>query len=60
MCPSSVAPLLERYDTDPKNGEIDKSEVITAIRDYLRATPSDPDATSKADVIKLIRLFIRG
>jgi len=47
-------PLVVRYDAD-KDGAIGKSEVIQAIRDYLRA--GDP---TKADVIKLIRLYLRG
>ena len=50
--------LLDRYDVD-KDG-LEKSEVITAIRDYIRADIGDPNAISKADVIRLIRIFIRS
>ncbi len=44
-------PLVDRYDVDGDG--IEKSEVIAAIRNY-RADPTD---TSKADVIRLIRLY---
>ena len=46
-------PLLVKYDTDPTNGRIDRSEVITAIRDYF----ADPVSFPRADVIKVIRLY---
>ena len=49
-------PLVIRYDTNPKNGMIDKSEVIAAINDYLFG--EGDDAISKADVIKLINLYL--
>ena len=50
--------LLERYDTDVNgvSGEIDKSEVIAAINDYL----FEDDVLSKADVIALINLYLFG
>ncbi len=48
-------PLVVRYDVMPKNGEIDKAEVINAINDYL---DEGQDAPSKADVIKLINLYL--
>ncbi len=44
-------PLVTRYDAD-KSGEIEKSEVITAINDYLFGTGDD--TISKADVIAVI------
>ena len=46
--------LIDRYDTDPANGMIDRSEVIAAIRSYLGG---DPDVT-RNDVIALIRLYL--
>ena len=50
-------PLIVRYDTDPRNGQIDKSEVITAINDYLFG---EVGIISKADVIRLINLYLFG
>ena len=50
-------PLVIRYDTNPENGMIDKSEVIAAINEYLDA---GADAPSKADVIRLINLYLDG
>ena len=47
-------PLVNRYDAN-KNGEIEKSEVITAINEYLDGAEGAP---SKADVIKLINLYL--
>ena len=47
-------PLVNRYDANG-NGEIEKSEVITAINEYL---DGDAGAPSKADVIKLINLYL--
>ena len=49
--------LIERYDTNGTPG-IQRDEVITAIRDYLSGTGDD--APSRADVIKLIRLYLFG
>ena len=51
------AALIARYDTNPQNGMIDRSEVIAAIRDYL---DGEVDAPSRADVIQLIRLYLDG
>ena len=51
-------PLLVRYDTNPSNGQIDKSEVIAAINDYLFG--EGDAAISKADVIRLINLYLFG
>ena len=50
-------PLVARYDAN-NNGEIEKSEVITAINDYLFGTGAD--APSKAAVIELINLYLFG
>ena len=46
--------LLARYDADG-NGEIDKSEVITAINDYLDGGEGAP---TKSEVIRLINLYL--
>ena len=54
---SSGDPLVARYDAN-KNGKIEKSEVITAINEYLFGTGAD--VPSKADVIKLINLYLFG
>ena len=48
--------LMERYDTN-KDGEIQKSEVISAINDYLFG---EVGIISKADVIRLINLYLFG
>ena len=50
--------LLDRYDTDPDgvSGEIDKSEVIMAINDYLYGVGDA--AITKADVIEVINLYL--
>ena len=53
-----VDPVVGRYDTNGDNGEIQKSEVITAINDYLFGTGDD--APSKAEVITLINLYLFG
>ena len=50
--------LVDKYDVD--NDGIEKSEVLTAIRDYIRADIGDPSAISKADVLRLIRIYIRS
>ncbi len=49
-------PLILRYD-DNSNGEIEKSEVITAINDYLDEVANAP---TKAEVIRLINLYLYG
>ena len=48
--------LLDRFDTDPDgvSGEIDKSEVIMAINDYL----DDIGGVTKKDVIDVINLYL--
>ena len=46
--------LLGRYDAD-NNGAIEKSEVITAIDDYLDGGDGAP---TKAEVIDLIDLYL--
>ena len=48
--------LLAEYDANG-NGQIDKSEVITAINDYLFG---EVGIISKADVIRLINLYLFG
>ena len=50
-------PLIARYDAN-QNGTIDRSEVIAAIRDYLFGRGDE--AISKAEVIKLINLYLDG
>ena len=45
--------LLERFDTDV-NGEIDKSEVIMAINDYL----DEIEGVTKKDVLDVINLYL--
>ena len=50
-------PLVIRYDINPRNGMIDKSEVIAAINEYLDAGAAAP---SKAEVIRLINLYLDG
>ena len=49
--------LLDRYDTDDSgvSGEIDRSEVIMAINDYLF-----DETISRADVIAVINLYLFG
>ena len=51
-------PLVVRYDTNPKNNEIDKAEVIAGIEDFLFGTGNQ--SLEKADVIKLIEYFLFG
>ena len=50
-------PLVDRYDAN-NNGQIDRSEVIKAINDYLFG--GEGDTISRADVIKLINLYLFG
>ena len=50
---TDVVGLLERFDTDV-NGEIDKSEVIMAINDYL----DDIGGVTKKDVMDVINLYL--
>ena len=45
--------LLDRYDTNDNN-QIDKSEAVAAIRDYIAGH------ITKADVVEIIRLYITG
>ena len=53
---TSGDPLITRYDAD-KNGQIDRSEVIKAINDYLF---DEGDPITRAEVIKLINLYLFG
>ena len=55
FCPGD--PLINKYDTN-RNGQIDRSEVIRAINDYLFGTGAD--ALTRADVIRLINLYLSG
>ena len=50
-------PLVTRYDAN-NNGQIDRSEVIRAINDYLFG--GEGDTISRADVIKVINLYLFG
>ena len=54
--PVTGGTLLERFDTDVDgvSGEIDKSEVIMAINDYL----DDIGGATKKDVIDVINLYL--
>ena len=47
-------PLVARYDAD-NSGEIERSEVITAINEYL---DGGTDAPTRAEVIRLINLYL--
>ena len=53
-----VDPVVARYDTNG-DGEIQKSEVIAAINDYL-FPQAGVDPISKAEVIRLINLYLFG
>ena len=48
--------LLERYDTNPMNGQIDKSEVVDAIIAFV--TPGASNKPSKQDIVDLIVHFV--
>ena len=50
-------PLVSRYDAD-SSGDIDKTEVLTAINDYLFG--DSDEAISKPDVLRLINLYLFG
>ena len=52
-----LADLISRYDSNG-NGVIDRSEVITAINDYLFG--EGDEAISRSDVIQLINLYLFG
>ena len=54
MAADAGDPLVVKYDAN-SNDKIEKSEVITAINDYLDGVAGAP---SKADVIRLIDLYI--
>ena len=56
FCEEEEPTLLERFDTD-QNGEIDKDEVLGAIRDYLFGVEGD---VTKDDVLAVIRLYLFG
>ena len=50
-----VDPLVDKYDVNPKDGEIQRAEVFTAINDYLDGGAGAP---TRADVFKLIDLYL--
>ena len=50
--------LVDRYDVNPQNGQIDKPEVLAAINDYLFG--AGDEAISKPDVLRLINLYLFG
>ena len=51
-----VDPLVAKYDTDPQDGMIDRSEVLRAVNDYLFG--EGDDAISRAEVLTLINLYL--
>ena len=48
--------LLAKFDTNPQNGQIDKSEVVDAIIAFV--TPAAIDKPSKKDIVDLIVHFV--
>ena len=48
--------LLAKFDTNPQNGQIDKSEVVDAIIAFV--TPGASDKPSKRDIVDLIVHFV--
>ena len=48
-------PVVARYDINPKNGMVEKAEVIAAINDYLGG---EANAPTKAEVIRLINMYL--
>ena len=46
--------LMDRYDKNPQNGQIDREEVIEGIKDYFKDTP----LATRDDVVELIRLYL--
>ena len=48
--------LLAKFDTNPQNGQIDKSEVVDAIIAFV--TPGASDKPSKKDIVDLIVHFV--
>ena len=51
-----VADLLDKFDTNPQNGQIDKSEVVDAIIAFV--TPGASNKPSKKDIVDLIVHFV--
>ena len=51
-----LANLLDKFDTNPQNGQIDKSEVVDAIIAFV--TPGASDKPSKEDIVDLIVHFV--
>ena len=52
---ATVDPLVDKYDVNPKDGEIQRAEVFTVINDYLDGGAGAP---TRADVFKLIDLYL--
>ena len=50
-------PLKDKYDAND-NDEIERSEVFAAINDYLDGDAGAPGMRSRADVFKLIELYL--
>ena len=48
--------LLDKFDTNPQNGQIDKSEVVEAIIAFV--TPGASNKPSKQDIVDLIVHFV--
>ena len=48
--------LLDKFDTNPQNGQIDKGEVVDAIIAFV--TPGVSDKPSKKDIVDLIVHFV--
>ena len=49
---------MTRYDTNPRDGEIDKGEMLAGIDDYLFGTGAE--ALTKEKVLDLIDLYLFG
>ena len=48
--------LLDKFDTNPQNGQIDKGEVVDAIIAFV--TPGASNKPSKQDIVDLIVHFV--
>ena len=48
--------LLDKFDTNPQNGQIDKAEVVDAIIAFV--TPGASNKPSKEDIVDLIVHFV--
>ena len=54
--PVTDGTLLDKFDTNPQNGQIDKAEVVDAIIAFV--TPGASDKPSKKDIVDLIVHFV--